>query len=192
MRVVPASQLFKGCPPPPSDWYGSGGTTDLPLKWFEDGDHIPKIFVALIASESGSTFKATDTYIILPRLKENLDTPHYCRGRCYTCEVTTPHLYYKYDVEIENWCARIGPHGHLDHPPPSQEMVRKNGKWCYCTITGRMLLHRFHNDPRPHFYNYQCLVCAKDPRVGALTLINPLQGALTYQESGEGLLSILT
>jgi len=39
-------------------------------------------------------------------------------------------------------------------------------------------------NPLEDFRRYECLTCRNDPRVGALTLINPLEGALTVLDKG--------
>ena len=168
MRKISNLQICTRLPsiiPHRSRW---GGKREFLLA---EGQGLPDEFFAL---------KCEGEFVI-PYLEEDINNPRYSRFWCPRCKDHTPKLHYDLlfvpDYILGKSNARF--------QEVFQKSLQSNTSWCICTSNKYGLMHYIEaEDPRPLFIEHECLQCLNDPRIGALTLINPMKGELTMLDSG--------
>lgn len=168
MRKISNLQICTRLPtiiPHRSRW---GGKREYLL---EDGQGVPNEFFAL---------KCEGEFVI-SHLEEDISNPKYSKVWCSRCKDNTPNLHYDLLFVPDYILGKSGE----KFQDIYQKALQANTCWCICTSSKYGLMYYLEaEDPRPLFIEHECLQCRNDPRIGALTIINPMRGELTMLDSG--------
>jgi hypothetical protein len=178
------------------DNYFGMGSSKWKLIWSRESDAqaFLKPFLGLVCNP-----KMDDMRMVFAKPSIEVDETHFKYKKCFCeeCNGWMPHQYRETQIHLEDVAGfQIRFSTSEDGPDYARALERFRVSREVFHYFWAMIYPNLHSmnyqpissvqavEPLDLFRDYQCLACIKDHRLGALTIINPVEGALTVLDKG--------